>query len=378
MFNMNMGNWLIISFLFMTTLNCLVTYFCSSSSLKYLSKTKSYTKAINRIHLFDKYLLTSLTLLTSILYVFLSYGYFKYLLDISDYIICLSVFSGFILSLITTFFSRLCYCYACNVLLKTTLNALQCFRENFFYLLRMFYPVFLVSFVIPTIYIFPISMLYRNIAVVGFIVGYLTVWLLSTPYKTMLVLNARKMRNKDLLSKITKLFKDNNIKKYSVYYWDSTKSNEANAIISGIFKRYLFISTTLIEKMEDRELEAVILHEIGHIKNHHIKKSLFLKSLLLIAVSLIVCYLVMFEEINMLFVLLLVALFVYVARINLYNSKKEEEQADLFVNSKGYGKELISALKKIGMEGSSENKIDELLSTHPSTKKRISQINNKH
>ena len=34
-------------------------------------------------------------------------------------------------------------------------------------------------------------------------------------------------------------------------------------------------------------------------------------------------------------------------RINLSNSKKCEEQADLYVNSKGYGKYLISALKKI-------------------------------
>ena len=123
MFNIGMGNLLIITFLFMTTLNCLVTYFCSSSSLNYLTKTQSYNKAITRIHMYDKYILTGLNLMTSILYVVVSYGYFYKLLEISDFFVALSVLVGFVLSIITTFFSRLCYCYVCNVLLKTTLNA---------------------------------------------------------------------------------------------------------------------------------------------------------------------------------------------------------------------------------------------------------------
>ena len=370
---MSFGNLLIVSFLFLTTFNCLITYFCSSSSLKYLSKTNSYPKAIKRIHLYDKYLLNTLTLLTSVVYIVLSYWYFVSLLEISDYFISLSLLMGFLFSLLTTFFSRLCYCYACNVLLKTKLSALQCFRENFFYLMRMFYPAFLISFAIPTIYVLNIADFYKEILSFAFVVGYLLVWLLSMPFKTKLLLNAKKIRNKDLLDRLNKLFKENNIKHYSLYYWDSSKSNEDNALISGFFKKHVFISSTLINKVSDRELEAIILHEIGHIKRHHIKKMFMLKTLLLIAMSIIIYYVVMFDSFNMWLLIILILVFIYITRINLVGSKRNEIEADLYVNGKGYGKDLISALKKIEVINST-NKIDEFLSVHPSLDNRTSKI----
>ena len=377
MFDISVGNLLIIAFLFMTTLNCLITYFCSSSSLSYLNKTQSYNKAITRIHICDKYILTGLNLITSVLYVVLAYGYFCELLGDSDYFVALSVLLGFVLSVITTFFSRLCYCYVCNVLLKTTLNAKDCFRENFFYLLRMFFPVFLVSFVVPTIYVLPIGNNYRNMGVVVFLGVYLFIWLLSTPYKTMLFLNARKIPDSDLSMLLNKLFKDNGIKKYSLYYWDSSDSKENNALMSGIFKKYLFVSSTLIATLTDKELEAVVLHEIGHLKNNHLKKMLVFKMILLLAVSVMVVYLVLFETIKIFMIFILIVIFILAARINLSNSKKCEEQADLYVNSKGYGKYLISALKKIELDGICESKIDEFLSSHPNSSKRISKIEDK-
>ena len=239
-FNLSIGQLLIISFLFLTTFNCLVTYFCSSNSLKELEETKSFPVAINKIRLYDKYLLTTLTLITSAFYVVISYFYFVDLLEVSDYFIALSTCMGFILSLFTTFFSRLCYCYACNILLKTKLNEYECFMENFFYLLRIFFPIFILSFVIPTIAVFPIENSYREMLSIGFIVTYLIIWVFSSPKKTILTLNAKKIKNERLLHLLNTLFKDNGIKKYALYFWDSSKSNEANAFISGFSKRYLF------------------------------------------------------------------------------------------------------------------------------------------
>ena len=369
---------LIIAFLFLTTFNCLITYFCSSSSLKVLEETRSFPKAINKIRAYDKYLLTTLTLITSAIYVVLSYFYFQDLLEVSDYFISLSVSLGFILSLLTTFFSRLCYCYACNILLKTKLNEYECFIENFFYLLRIFFPIFLISFVLPTIQVLPIANRYREILSVSFIVIYLVIWVLSSPGKTILTLNARKINNEKLLHLLNTLFSDNGIKNYELYYWDSSKSNEANAFISGFFKRYLFISSTLIETLDDRELMAIVLHEIGHVKNHHLKKILISKLALLSVLSLIIYYISIFRVFNVWVLFGLFFAFILVMGRNLKGMKKYEDQADLYVNKSGYGTELISALKKVSFEDNDViNKLDEFLSSHPDVSKRIDKLKKK-
>ena len=376
MFDIEFDHILLLTFLFMTTLNCLVTYFCSSSSLNTLTKTKSYSKAIKQIVNYDRYLLTILIWSTSLLYVVLSYQYFKNLLEISDYFIALSLMLGFVLSLATTFLARLCYCYACNVLLKTTLSAKQCFMENFFSLIKVFFPIFLISFIIPTIYILPFSMTIRDVIAVIFMIVYLIVWILSESLMTILTLEARKIENESLLKILDNLFIKNGVTKYRLYYWDSSKSNEDNALICGIFIKYVFISTTLLEKLTKREIEAIILHEIGHVKNNHVLKGLILKLASLILVTFMV-YVYMIEgSINILILLLVIVLFVLIMGMNLHEIRKHEDEADLFVNSKGYGKDLISALKKIDIENMDERKVDELLSTHKSMEKRIDGLDN--
>lgn len=375
--NLNIGQILIIAFLFLTTLNCLVTYFCSSSSLKVLEQTKSYPLAINKIRLYDKYLLTTLTLITSAIYVVLSYFYFVDLLKVSDYFIALSTCMGFILSLFTTFFSRLCYCYACNILLKTKLNEYECFMENFFYLLRIFFPIFIISFLIPTIHILPIESSYREAISIAFIAFYLLIWVFSSPKKTILTLNAKKIKNERLLHLLNTLFKDNGIKKYELYYWDSSKSNEANAFISGFNKRFLFVSSTLVEMVDERELIAIVLHEIGHVKNHHLKKILVSKLVLLSVLSLIIYYVSVFKVFNIWVLFALVFAFILIMGINLKGMKKYEDQADLYVNKAGYGEELISALKKVSYDDNAINKLDEFLSSHPDVNNRIDKLNNK-
>ena len=374
---LSIGHLLIISFLFLTSINCVVTYFCSSSALKELEKTKSFNKAINKIRVYDTYILITISLLTSAIYVVLSYFYFLESLEVSDYFITLSVSMGFILSLITTFFSRLCYCYVCNVLLKTQLNEYECFKENFFYLLRIFFPIFLVSFVISSIYLLPIKIISKKVISVLFIVVYLVLWVFSSPYKTIFTLNARKINNKVLKQALTKIFNDNEVKKYQLYYWDSSKTNEANALISGFFTRYLFVSTSLIESLNIEELQAVVLHEIGHVKNHHFTKILISKIALLGIFSFTIYYALVFDNVNIWLVFALTFIFILTMGINLKGSKRYEEEADLYVNEKGYGIHLISALKKVSFEDTSISKLDEFFSSHPDTNKRIEKLNNK-
>ena len=124
------GELLIIGVLFLTTLNCLVTYLFSSYAVKKASVENDYSGAIKSLRIYDRYLFTPLTMLSAIAYVALSYNYFIEILEVSDYFITFATIGGFIFTLVTTFFSRLCYCYACNFVLKTKLNEYECFMVN--------------------------------------------------------------------------------------------------------------------------------------------------------------------------------------------------------------------------------------------------------
>lgn len=377
MLGLNYLQILIISFLFLTAINCLITYLCSTSSLKVFQKTKSYTKGINKIKIYDTFILTTLTLVTSGIYVVLSYFYFVSIFEISDYFLTLSICLGFVLSLITTFFSRLCYCYACNVLLKTKYKEYECFIENFFYLLRIFFPIFLISFVITTINILPISIFYRQISGTIFICLYLLIWLFSTPFKTIFSLNARKIKDKKLINDLSYLFSKHEIKRYKLYYWDSSISNDANAMAIGFFKHYLFISTSLIEMLDEEELKAVVLHEIGHIKHHHFIKILISKIALLIFMSAVVYFTLITKMIDIWLLFVGIFIFVISMGVNLKGSKGYEDDADLFVNKEGYGEQLISALKKISYQDSVTNQLDEFFSSHPNVNSRIKKLKKK-
>ena len=144
MFGLDMGEILIISFLFLTTINCLVTYFPCASLIKRAVKKNDYVGAIKRLRHLDEFFLSGLTMVTAVLYVGLSYYYFYTSLGVSDYFITLATVGGFILTLLTIFFSRLCYCYACNIILKTKLNGYECFMQNVFSLAKLFFPIFMI------------------------------------------------------------------------------------------------------------------------------------------------------------------------------------------------------------------------------------------
>ena len=377
MFGLSIGHLIIISFLFLTSINCFVTYLCSTSALKVLEKTQSYNKAINKIRIWDKYLLSVMTIITSALYVVLSYFYFLDWMVVSDFFIPLSIVSGFVLSLITTFFSRLCYCYACNVLLKTKFNEYECFKENFIYLVSIFFPLFLISFLISTIYIIPANDLTRRGLTAGVILLYLLVWFFTYPYKTILTINAKKIRGKELKGRLDELFIRNDISRYKLYYWDSSKSNEANAMVSGVITYHLFISSTLIDSLNNRELEAVILHEIGHIKKHHFIKSLIYKLVFFIIMFVLLYYSIIYKNTNLVILFVLAFAAILAMGAIAQGSKKHEEEADLYVLNKGYGNDLISALKKVGSDDDLVNKVDKFFSNHPSVSERINKLDNK-
>lgn len=364
------GELLILSFLFLTSINCLANYFCSMSAIKKASLTNDYGGAIKRLRNFDKYLLTALMMVTGIAYVALTYNYFLETLKVSDYFIALATIGGFIFTLLTTFFSRLCYCYACNFILKTKLNEYECFMENMFSLVRIFFPIFAVSFIVPTIYILPFSMQIRNVLVAVFLFVFVFIYVSSTTSFNILSLKARKIYDKKVLEIIDNLFVEHGIKRYSLYYWDSSRSNDSNAMVTGFFKTNFFISTSLIESINDRELEAVVLHEIGHIKNNHVKSSIVNQTFFLFAIVAVLFYAIVSNITNLFFILFIMLVFVLLMGLEMRRTKKQEDEADLYVAKFGLGEELISALKKISYEGEEDF-------IHGSVEDRNKNINSK-
>ena len=119
---MSISEILIIALFFITAINCALTYFCCTKSLKILEDDKSISKAVNKLRIMDQYVLSKVNILVALLYFGLSYMFIESKMTDMTYVFFLSCLLSFPLTLITTFASRVCYCYTCNVLLETKLN----------------------------------------------------------------------------------------------------------------------------------------------------------------------------------------------------------------------------------------------------------------
>ena len=58
---------------------------------------------------------------------------------------------------------------------------------------------------------------------------------------------------------------------YKIYEYDGKARKSANAMVDSMFGRgNIYFSDYLLDNMTEGEIEAIYLHELGHIKNHHI------------------------------------------------------------------------------------------------------------
>lgn len=71
-----------------------------------------------------------------------------------------------------------------------------------------------------------------------------------------------------------------------MYTWPGSKNKTANAVVSGFFKKRIFVTDYLMENLSRDEIEAIVAHEIGHIKKGHlwIRLGLILGWLLIVQV----------------------------------------------------------------------------------------------
>lgn len=381
-FDLSISELLVISLFFITAINCALTYFCCTKSLKILEEDKSISKAVNKLRILDQYLLSKINMIVALIYFGLSYLLIESKFPESDYSFLFSCLLSFPLTLITTFASRVCYCYTCNVLLETKLNEWECLVLNIKRLLVIYSPFLIISFVVPTVYLFGLSEFVSNAICVTLLLMIMIAWVTLTPKIMKLNYNAKEIEKNTLLRyRLEKLMSKHEVKHYKLFVWDSSRSRESNAMVSGIRTYHLFISSCLIEEITLPELETVITHEIGHIKNKHLLKMMICKllaviALVLMAVSPFILKLDAFDRVVFYFFAIIAVCIGIVVGVKI--ERKYEEQADMYAACYNDPELFASALRKVSKyeDVEEKSKMDELFQSHPDIKDRIEKVKN--
>jgi len=161
----------------------------------------------------------------------------------------------------------------------------------------------------------------------------------------------------------------------NVYVIDGSKrSSKANAYFTGLGrKKRIVLYDTLISELDTKEIVAVLAHEIGHYKKHHVLTGLFF-SLMTTAVMLYIFSLVSsyppFTQVLGSYIpsfhLSIISFGILYTPLSLvfgfgqhYISRKNEYQADRFAAEMYNGEFLASALKKLSVNNLSN------LTPHP-------------
>jgi STE24 endopeptidase len=200
--------------------------------------------------------------------------------------------------------------------------------------------------------------------------------------------------NLELKVKIDSLLIRTGFKSDGVFVMDGSKrSSHGNAYFTGIGKnkRIVFFDT-LLKGMEDKEVEAILAHELGHFHHKHIRKhmiSSFTISLLGLA---LLGYLInqpwFFNGLGVqtmsnhtaliLFTLTLPVFSFFIAPISNALSRKHEFEADIFAAKHTNAGDLISSLVKLYRDNASTLTPDRLYSafhaSHPSASIRINHL----
>lgn len=113
-----------------------------------------------------------------------------------------------------------------------------------------------------------------------------------------------------------------------IYLWDLGGDALANAAAVGIFPpfRYLFLSRALLRELRPEEVDAVVCHEMGHVRHRH----LLFYLVLTLGVTIGLQYLLDPLEPSLHFFGMALGLIFYIRFIFAWFSRRLERQADLF------------------------------------------------
>lgn len=198
-----------------------------------------------------------------------------------------------------------------------------------------------------------------------------------------------------LKDRLTALADKTAFKTQGIYKMDgSRRSAHSNAYFTGFGKgRRIVLFDTLMDRLSDAEIEAVLAHEIGHYRKKHILKGMFIS---LVTVFLLLFLLSLFMDYTPLYkafgfpsssmpALIVILSFVMEPVIFLFKplfsffSRKNEYEADRFAaDATGESRNLADALIKLGRDNLSNLTPHSLYSafhySHPVLKERIEAL----
>ncbi|TNF97920.1 MAG: M48 family peptidase [Gammaproteobacteria bacterium] len=202
------------------------------------------------------------------------------------------------------------------------------------------------------------------------------------------------LEDNTLKDRITSLLEKCGFSSNGIFIMDGSKrSGHGNAYFTGMGnnKRIVFFDT-LIKSLEPNEVEAVLAHELGHFRYHHIKKGIALMATMSLLGLAILGWLLDKPEFYaglgvskpstyvglLLFMLIMPVFTFFISPLFSAFSRKHEFEADEYASKQSDAGALISALVKMYEENASTLTPDPVHSafydSHPPAPVRISNL----
>ncbi|MDQ1326593.1 MAG: endopeptidase [Campylobacterota bacterium] len=228
----------------------------------------------------------------------------------------------------------------------------------------------------------------------GFVLMFTVAILVNVLYPTIIAPLFNKfnlLEEGELKEEITKLMEQAGLKSDGIFVMDASKrDSRLNAYFGGLGKsKRVVLFDTLLEKLNTRELLAVLGHELGHFSHGDIWKNIGLMGVLLFVSFYLFGHLpdILFAqmgvipsagvEIATLMLLLPLISFIFTPFMS-YVSRHNEYAADVFGSQMGGKENLVSALLKLITENKSFPKSHPLVIffyyTHPPVLERLKEL----
>ena len=192
-------------------------------------------------------------------------------------------------------------------------------------------------------------------------------------------MNCKEVSNDKLINVLTK----HPIEGYKIFEYNGKTRKSANAMFDCMFgKGNIYFSDYLLDNMTEEEIEAIYLHEIGHIKKKHITiRNIMLMMImpLMYIIGVIMDEIEKVHHINIILgiILAMTILFGYMVIFYLYISRRQEYEADQYaIQNIDDICVMCRALKKLNeLNDRLESRDDVMVfKTHPTVYRRVNRI----
>ena len=205
------------------------------------------------------------------------------------------------------------------------------------------------------------------------------------------------LEDETLREKITQLMDRCGFASNGIFVMDGSKrSSHGNAYFTGLGKnkRIVFFDT-LLETLDPNEVEAVLAHELGHFKHHHVRKGLILNAVITLTGLAVLAWLIKQDAFYhtlgvsnastymalILFSMVMPLFSIYLQPVMSYLSRKHEFEADDFASEQSQPQTLIKALVKLYRDNANTLTPDTLYSafhdSHPPAPVRVAHLSAK-